>query len=268
MFTDINVNIHMYDFPSLGGKLHWDWRQNNISASYWRLYWNRTPGAFVRVDNKEQELTPDSVFLMSPGTVYSTRTASEVEHFYVHFSAGAPFDAVRPALFKLQDKSLIKLVKGVLTAFFIDRYSWRAVIAVKTLVTSALLRLPEAAVPPLKQFDPRIKRLMELLDSNSNLSNREIARLAGMSLNSFLMLFQHETGVPPQSWLRRKRLERSCELLHFSEASIEEIAETTGFCDRYHFSRAFKKAYALGPAEYRQQARLLRDAGKVNSFNQ
>jgi AraC-like DNA-binding protein len=88
-----------------------------------------------------------------------------------------------------------------------------------------------------------------------------------MSLNSFLILFQQETGLPPQAWFRRKRLEQACKRLHFSEVSIEEIAEASGFCDRYHFSRAFKNAYAIGPAEYRQQAKFLRDAGKVQREN-
>ena len=263
MFTDINVTIHMYDCPLLGGEMHWDWIQSNISASYWRLYWNKAPGAFVKIGDTEQELTPDSVFLMSPGTAYSTRAVSEVEHFYVHFSVGAPLDCVASALFQLRGHRLLALASGALAAFFADRYSWRTVIAVKTLVMSALLELRDDVVPQLKQFDTRIQQALNLLDAGSNISNRELARQAGMSLNSFLILFQRETGLPPQEWFRRKRLEQACKRLHFSEASIEEIAETAGFCDRYHFSKAFKKAYAIGPAEYRQQVRLLRDAGKV-----
>ncbi len=267
MFTDIDVTIHMYDCPLLGGERHWNWIQSNISASYWRLYWNKTPGAFVKIGDKEQELTPDSIFLMSPGATYSTRTVSEVEHFYVHFSVGAPLDCVTPALFQLRGHRLLALTSEALAAFFADRYSWRTVIAVKNLVMSALLELRDDVVPQLKQFDPRIQQALNLLDAGSNISNRELARQAGMSLNSFLILFQRETGLPPQEWFRRKRLEQACKRLHFSEESIEEIAEAAGFCDRYHFSKAFKKAYAIGPAEYRQQVRLLRDAGKVQRGN-
>ena len=263
MLNDIDVKIHMYDCPVLGGERHWDWLQKNISASYWRLYWNKMPGAFIQVGGAEHELTPDSVFLMSPGTIYSTRTVSEVEHFYVHFSAGAPLDSVEPALFQFRDNHLPALGFETLTAFFADRYSWRTVIAVKILVMSALLELQDAVVPPLKQFDPRIQKVLDVFDPGRNISNRELARRLGMSLNSFLILFQQETGFPPQAWFRRKRLELACKLLHFSELSIEEIAEASGFCDRYHLSRTFKRAYATGPAEYRHQARLLRDAGMV-----
>lgn len=257
----------MYDCPLLGGGRHWDWTQKNISASYWRLYWNKAPGAFVKIGDMERELTPDSVSLMSPGTTYSTRAVSEVEHFYVHFSVGAPFDCVVPALFQLREHRLPALASDALEAFFADRYSWRTVIAVKTLVMSALLELQDNVVPQLKQFDPRIRQTLNLLDAGRNISNRELARQAGMSLNSFLILFQRETGLPPQEWFRRKRLEQACKRLHFSEESIEEIAEASGFCDRYHFSKVFKKTYAIGPAEYRQQVRLLRDAGKVQRGN-
>ena len=38
--------------------------------------------------------------------------------------------------------------------------------------------------------------------------------------------------------------------------SIEQIAAATGFCDRNHFSRAFKRYYQIPPAEYRRNVQL------------
>lgn len=263
MFTDINVTLHMYECPVLGGTQHWDWRQNHNSAPFWRLYWNRTPGAFVTVDNTEWSLTPDYVFLMSPGTFYSSRTENEVEHFYVHFSADSPFDAVAPGLFQFDSKLLQALATEAVSSFMTDRFDWRTVFKIKVMVMSALLHLQDETVPPQKQYDVRIKGALALMNSNYNICNRKLAAHVGMSLNSFLTLFQNETNMTPQAWLRRKRLDHACEMLHFSKTSIEEIAEMVGFCDRFHFSRAFKNAYAMGPAEYRQQAQFLRDAGKI-----
>ena len=263
MINDINVVIHHYDGLRLGGERHWAWRQKNVSAPYWRLYWNKLPGGFVRVGAKEWELEPDTVFLMSPGTVYSTRTVDETCHFYVHFSAGSPLDAVAPGFFPLNDRRLQLQAAETATDCFSDRNSWRTVIGVKSLVMSALLRLPVTSIPPPKQYDPRIQKALVLLEAMREIANRELASQAGMSLNSFLLLFQREIGIPPQTWFRRKRLERACELLHFSEATVEEIAAATGFCDRFHLSRAFKTAYGLGPAGYRRQERLLREAGKA-----
>jgi transcriptional regulator GlxA family with amidase domain len=35
--------------------------------------------------------------------------------------------------------------------------------------------------------------------------------------------------------------------------SVDEIAAAAGFCDRFHFSRIFKKQLGVGPARYRTQ---------------
>ncbi len=49
-------------------------------------------------------------------------------------------------------------------------------------------------------------------------------------------------------------------MLSHSEISIKDVAEATGFCDRYHFSRVFKQLRGVGPAEYRQQAKRILEA--------
>jgi len=41
-------------------------------------------------------------------------------------------------------------------------------------------------------------------------------------------------------------------MLHYSGRDIKAIAEDTGFCDRYHFSRIFKQLRGVSPAEFRR----------------
>ena len=122
-------------------------------------------------------------------------------------------------------------------------------------------------IPQQKAYDDRIQKTLELLRKSGNISNRKLAEQAGMSINSFLNLFLDEVGMPPQSWSRIKRLEQAGELLHFSEATMDDIAASSGFCDRYHLSRAFKQQFGISPAQYRQQARKLRDSWLVNYEN-
>jgi transcriptional regulator GlxA family with amidase domain len=86
-----------------------------------------------------------------------------------------------------------------------------------------------------------------------------------MSVNSFLRLFRAETGETPQNWSRQKRLENACRLLQFSSETVERIAELSGFCDRYHFSRVFKSKYGSGPAGHRRRARMLMEGGELRA---
>ena len=50
-------------------------------------------------------------------------------------------------------------------------------------------------------------------------------------------------------------MEFACGELHYSMRTIDEIAEVTGFSDRFHFSRAFGKIMSMPPATYRRITR-------------
>jgi transcriptional regulator GlxA family with amidase domain len=86
----------------------------------------------------------------------------------------------------------------------------------------------------------------------SGISNPEIAEALGMTPNAFIRWFKQSTGIPPQNWLNRERVHEASYWLHHNDASIEHIAETVGFCDRYHFSRVFKQLQGISPATFRR----------------
>ena len=85
------------------------------------------------------------------------------------------------------------------------------------------------------------------------LSNDIIARRLSMSTNAFLRLFRENAGMSPQLYSRIRRIEKACILLHYSKLDIKQIASETGFCDRFHFSRVFKKLRSTDPAEFRRR---------------
>jgi AraC-like DNA-binding protein len=68
-----------------------------------------------------------------------------------------------------------------------------------------------------------------------------------------MRLFRANAGMSPQLYSRIRRIEKACILLHYSDLDIKEIASETGFCDRFHFSRVFKKMRKVGPSEFRRR---------------
>ena len=72
-----------------------------------------------------------------------------------------------------------------------------------------------------------------------------------MSQNNFLRLFQRDIGQTPHSYLSYIRIRNARRLLREGEFSIDEIAEKTGFANRYHFTRIFKKYTFTTPGDYR-----------------
>ena len=65
----------------------------------------------------------------------------------------------------------------------------------------------------------------------------------------FAHLFKEETGVSPHSYILKKRLLLSKELIEQCHP-ITEVYQRCGFADYTHFFRAFKKEFDLTPKQY------------------
>ena len=95
---------------------------------------------------------------------------------------------------------------------------------------------------------PSIKDIMEA-NFFSNLTLKEFARLCARSLSSFKREFLQLYHITPGTWLVDKRLQYSKYLLETTEMTVEEICMQSGFENRSHFTRVFKKKYGITPGK-------------------
>jgi AraC-like DNA-binding protein len=79
----------------------------------------------------------------------------------------------------------------------------------------------------------------------------EIARRVGLSYESFRKKFTERMGVAPAKYRQARVIERACGLLMRRSHSHKEIAEQLGFCDEFHFSKAFRHHMGLSPRAFR-----------------
>jgi transcriptional regulator GlxA family with amidase domain len=89
---------------------------------------------------------------------------------------------------------------------------------------------------------------------------RQLAQLANLSYCQLFRLFKRNTGLSPQQYIERQRLEYAKKLLGLNHLSIKEIAARVGFANQLYFSRRFQRALGLSPSHYRQN--LLADPEK------
>jgi AraC-like DNA-binding protein len=79
-----------------------------------------------------------------------------------------------------------------------------------------------------------------------------------MSLRSLHQLF-HDEGLTVAGYIRQRRLEECRRDLAdpaLAPRTVAAIAATWGFTNGADFSRAFRNAHGIPPAEYRKSARL------------
>ncbi|MBO7327225.1 MAG: helix-turn-helix domain-containing protein [Lentisphaeria bacterium] len=81
----------------------------------------------------------------------------------------------------------------------------------------------------------------------------ELLKLSGMSRATLMRHFHAAFGVTPIAYLQRIRLKNAAHLLINSQYSLQEISIKTGFSSDSYFFRAFRKAYAVTPIEYRRK---------------
>lgn len=61
--------------------------------------------------------------------------------------------------------------------------------------------------------------------------------------------------VTPKQLLMKKRIDKACQLLEETPASITEVSAACGYADHSAFSRQFKVATNMTPAQYRASRR-------------
>ncbi|WP_338869066.1 AraC family transcriptional regulator [Spirosoma sp. SC4-14] len=79
-----------------------------------------------------------------------------------------------------------------------------------------------------------------------------IAQAANLSTSFFSRKFRQDTGYAPIEYFNHLRIQKACQLLHFSDLRINEVASQLGIDDPFYFSRLFKKQMGVSPAEYRK----------------
>ena len=82
------------------------------------------------------------------------------------------------------------------------------------------------------------------------LTLRQLAAAVGRSPSFVSHHFQREYGVAPVCFARRRRIDLGATLLARGD-TVRETARRCGFCDEFHFSKAFRKHFGVAPSSVR-----------------
>lgn len=90
-------------------------------------------------------------------------------------------------------------------------------------------------------------------------SAEELAQAARVSERTLRNAFLHRYGMTPYEYQMRYKLRQAAaELTNNPQATIRAIAENLGFCDEFHFSKAFKKEFGTPPSVYRKHPETIK----------
>lgn len=100
----------------------------------------------------------------------------------------------------------------------------------------------------------QLRRVCDFIDAHCLRTIRleELAGLAGLSPTYFSHAFKASTGLSPQQWQMKRRIEKVKDRLRDPALPLTVIAAETGFADAAHFARSFRRAVGLSPSEWRR----------------
>jgi AraC-like DNA-binding protein len=259
------------------------WECNEMTFPYWRLYWNKTSNGEISFQNQVFDMDRSSIFIIPPFTLYNTHikdhrrimeginvkgcridkshdednlAKDHLLHLFIHFNLGVPFDRVLPGIYKididLEQQHRLQRVTEFLKTENVN-FPLNLNIYLHSVITEHVAHLKEE-LWQTTIIDNRIIDVIRLIEKelDKNLSNEVLSQHIKMATNSFIRLFHNEMQLSPQSYIKRQKIDKACLLLHHSDFSIDRIASTLGFSDRYHFSKVFKKIVQKSPASYRK----------------
>jgi AraC-like DNA-binding protein len=81
----------------------------------------------------------------------------------------------------------------------------------------------------------------------------EIAGRVGLSRSAFVERFSAAVGLPPMKYLTQSRLDLARQLLLDRRQAVAQVAAKVGYEAEEAFNRAFKRAFGLPPAKWRDR---------------
>ena len=104
----------------------------------------------------------------------------------------------------------------------------------------------------------RLAKFLEYLDQGLDQPLRiaDAAEHASVSTDTLTRLVFEVFHVNPKQLLMKKRIDKACQLLEETSVSITEVSAACGYADHSAFTRQFRAATNVTPAQYRATQKL------------
>ena len=247
--SDLNLQLESMGVVTLGQF----WNSITLSGDYWRFYYHNAPGAGVVVRGRKKEFLPKRCYLLPPSCNLESFCNGAPEQLFIHAELQNCRAGTNDNIILLPEEFDLATVKKIRSRILSGEAQMPTVrLTALSLIAQALTYLPEQnfTVPAM---DSRITALRDYINTHleEEIALDFLAKRCGMSREAMIRLFKSECGITPYQYLLQQRYNCAARLLKNSDLPIENICDTAGFKDRFHFSRQFKKLFGMPPAAYR-----------------
>ena len=241
------------------------WHLRGSKPSGWLLYGNDIDGASITSKGRRYPLRGLRTLVIPPGVEYATTPGPDTHQVYIQFDVpGLPSGMPTEPSDLGEDALLAGLVRELHLHLGIPgshrdpavlnlAHAW-----IRLAFSRLLARLPQRirdawAIQGEDPLDIAVEHLERSLGEPHYIA--DLAGRCGMGPQWFSKRWRARFGRSPAQYLIERRVAVAAQRLTHDDTTIEDIAESCGFTDRAHFTRAFIKRLGSSPARYRELER-------------
>ena len=266
----VKVRMHKYDVATDSWHCH---------DGFWELVFVVSGTAVNETEYGRTPLAKGDLFVMQPGSVHHYTEINNFQHYIIFFRPEAfdsfpeKFDALpnfkllfqggkdSSPLLHISDSDIFEVmdkISGASREYLNRKPGWMEAVCAEAF--RALIALLRYASPIEHQSNPtlfQIQKTIRYMEDNlaKTFTLRSLSTIAQMSVSNFRLRFHEFTGLSPIDYLIRLRLRQTAILLAYTEQSLTEIMELTGFSDGGYFGRQFRRAFGRTPRQFRKDAK-------------
>jgi AraC-like DNA-binding protein len=266
LFPGIAESLNIRLLAAAYAKVDKWWSETDLIREIWRLYLCEDDGAYLQLGDSRHALAKDRLVVVPAGVDFEVLIERPVRQFYIHFEfVGWPARAAREIVPSpvtldpdmLRDTLASQLRQDLAKATEIEPILGSRLKALAHLaIAEVLCHISEDRARSFLRIAEGQQELLAVLHYiekhlDQPLNNTRLAEIARASESRFIRSFREVTGCTPSRFVQDRRLRRAAELLVSTDRSIDQIAATCGFANRYYFTRVFSQHMGCPPARYR-----------------
>ncbi len=253
MIQDSEIKIHTFNRV-----IDKSWEISNLSAPFWRFYWNEDMSGQLKFQEQKIILKPHCFYLIPPETSCSSKGFYKAYHNFVHFSISPPYETISNGVYEIPAEKIF-LSNAKKTFFDLEKPKDEIAIMkthmqILSLITHCISMLPDE-VFVYKKVDSLSEKVIQYMNNNihQKLEINDLCQFAHTSPQTIFRLFKKNFKNTPINYFSILKMKQACLWLFHTDMKIETISEKLGFSNRYHFTRIFTSFRGISPAQYRKK---------------
>ena len=235
------------------------------------VYAISSEGASIIINSQQYVLMPGVLYMVKPGmlhqiigdTTYKMKL-TEIK-FFVENENFLKIVKLMPDVIGDKDGKILRLLQELTYEYKSKAYNddmiyiklMEFIITLQRLYNSG----PELHTLKINRYVKNQERFFPVLDYitenfSSPITIDDLAGIAHMEKGYFIKQFKKCFNITPMNYIQTVRINRSLNLIEYTDMSISKIAEEIGFLNQNSFIKAFKSMYSITPNDYRKKIRI------------